>query len=162
PLSVASYSTWRNSLAHRRESVSRSVRKSDNQVAEYTLQTSTSDSELREASITLAAPELVPVRCHFVFKDDAWLEVSIVPESGGDPPVPVPSNDQHADRDRDTAERELKVRLAIDQLSADAGLPVTVEVDSVTGSIAVTPYGLAPDQEAFLKIRLQPIDSVTL
>jgi hypothetical protein len=63
--------------------------------------------------------------------------------------------------DRQLAERELAVRLAIDALSNDMPVPVSVEV-APEGSIIVTPYHLSQEQERQLSASLSGKEGVLL
>jgi hypothetical protein len=159
PLSPSSYARWRNSLENRRDYVETGPERT-------ILRTTTQDSSLREARLTLAAPDLTPVSGRFEFDDREWVEISVLPESSSGA-VAAPAAPQPAAPGLPQApepplvERELQVRLAIDRLSPEAGLPVTVEV-SADGRIVVTPYGLPPELGRQLEASLAGIPNVTL
>jgi hypothetical protein len=166
PLNVATYSRWRNTLHRKTDRVEVAGAQHDSR--QYTIRTSTSDSELQEAALTLDAARLAPVKCKFVFKDQEWVEISALPDSASEatvaPVTPtIPSSPPPAAPPQPAlAQRELRVWLAIDQLSgASSGLPIAVEVEP-GDRILVTPYGLAPEQEQQLRTDLAGISGVTV
>jgi hypothetical protein len=159
PLSAGSYARWRDSLARRSDYLTATD-------GGTTIHTATEDSTLREAELTLAGGDLTPLAGRFEFEDEQWVAISVLPEST-DGAVSAPAAPQPAAPvlpqapEPPLVERELRVRLAIDRLSAEAGLPVTVEVQA-DGRIVVTPYGLAPDLGRQLQASLAGIPNVTL
>ncbi len=159
PLSAAAYQRWRSQLANRRDYVEAAPERT-------TVRTTTSDGPLEEASLTLRAPDLAPESGKFQFQDQERVEISVLPESTSGA-VSAPSAPQPAapalpqSPEPPLIERELHVRLAIDRLSAEAGLPVTVEV-LADGRIVVTPYGLPPELGRQLEASLTGISNVTL
>jgi hypothetical protein len=165
PLNVATYSRWRNTLRRKTDRVEVAGAQHDSR--QYTIRTSTSDSELQEAALTLDAARLAPVNCKFVFKDQEWVEISALPDSPNEgaaapvtPILPSPSPTA-APPQPSLAQRELSVWLAIDELSGDAGVPIAVAVDP-EDQILVTPYGLPPEHEQQLRTSLAGISGVTV
>jgi hypothetical protein len=150
PLSAAAFRTWRDQLRQKTDRVSQS---GGHEPIQYRVETSTTDSVLRDASIVFEGPELTPVGLRLVFDDGGWMEITALPEAPAtvpaspDPtPTKVPAVPETPDTGRQLAERELAVRLAIDALSTGTPAPVSVEV-APEGSIVVTPYHLSPEQE---------------
>ncbi len=163
PLSAAAFWGWREQLRHKTDRVSESA-----QPAQYRLETITADTPLRDASIVFAGPDLTPVSLRLLFDGGTWVEITALPEpapttpatiEGGPAKVPAPPDPRETDRQ--LAERELAVRLAIAALSDNTPVPVTVEV-APQGSIIVTPYHLSPQQERQLRESLAGREGVLL
>ena len=83
--------------------------------AQYRLETSTTDSALREASIVFEGPDLTPVSLRLVFDDGEWVEITALPEPPATvaalrDPSPAKMAVTTAPRftDRQIAERELE------------------------------------------------------
>jgi len=160
PVSADSYSAWRRRLARKTDDVVETT-------ADYTIRTTTPEGALREASLQLQAKDLAPVGGRFVFADEDWVEISVLPEThdAAESQLPAQAPPQApADAGHPMpplGERELHVRIAIDQLFAEAGAPIEVE-PAAGDRILVTPYGLAPDQDRQLRERLETIEGVTV
>jgi hypothetical protein len=163
PLSAAAFRGWREQLPHKTDRLSES-----GEPIQYRLETTTTDSAVQAASIIFEGPDLTPVSLRLVFDGGGWVEITAIPEapatasaapdraSAKVPAVPEP----HV-TDRQLAERELAVRLAIDTLSNETPAPVTVEVTR-EGSIIVTPYHLSPEQGRQLSESLSGKEGVLL
>jgi hypothetical protein len=163
PLSAAAFRGWREQLRQKTDRLSES-----SEPVQYRLETTTTDNALRDASIVFEGPDLTPVSLRLVFDGGGWVEITAIPEipatapavldrsPGRVPPAPEPRI-----TDRQLAERELSVRLAIDALSNNTPAPVTVEV-AREGSIIVTPYHLSPEQVRQLNESLSGKEGVLL
>jgi hypothetical protein len=171
PLNPDAFGNWRNSLANKIDRVAVTARETNGEPKEYTVDTSTPESGLREAALTVEAKNLLPVSGKFQFADSEWVEIAAVPDApeAAVPPAPVPSVEPApapappvTARPRlsaaELAEREIEVRAAIDRTRADAGEPVGIETES--GNVVVTIYNLAPQQEGQLRASLEGMDGV--
>jgi hypothetical protein len=163
PLSAAAFRGWREQLRQKSDHLSES-----GEPAQYRLETTTTDNALRDASIVFEGPDLTPVSLRLVFDGGGWVEITAIPEAPATVPAEldraparVPAVPELRVTDRQLAERELAVRLAIDALSKNTPVPVTVEV-AREGSIIVTPYHLSPEQEHQLSESLSGKEGVLL
>jgi hypothetical protein len=165
PLSAAAFRGWREQLRQKTDRVSQA---GEREPVQYRIETKTTDSILRHASIVFEGPELTPVSLRLVFDDGAWMEITALPDAPAtlpalaDPtPTKVPAVPETHVTGRQLAERELAVRLAIDALSNGTPAPVSVEVEP-EGGIIVTPYQLSPEQEHQLDQSLTGTEGVRL
>jgi anti-sigma factor RsiW len=160
PLSAQSFQSWRNQLADKRDRVVE-----ENQA--YQIETSTSASELRQASLKLRAADLRPVEERLEFSNQEWVEITEVSDDAvppapisagadarrvaGNPSVPSSetSNAAVTPVPAASAADELKVIAALHDVGADLGDPVDV---SRSGSeVVVTGTGLAPGRQQEIK-----------
>jgi len=170
PLNPVSYSNWRNQLHRRKEEVSIKRDPATERAEQYSIRTTTDDSALREAVLTLAAPAPSPTGARFVFADQEWVEVVRVPDTSEEiapREIPVKPAEKLPDVAKSDAlepsltEREFRVRQAIDRLRAGAGTPIGVEIQP-GGEIAVTTYDLNLEQERALEASLARLAGVTV
>lgn len=173
PLSVQSYSDWRQGLKQKTSSVLPDRDERTGQ-PEQRIETTTIGGELQEASLSLDA-SLAPVRGLFRFPDEEWVEITIAPDPAPSRPSTVYAGSPAATPQPETvssaagsatssdpvAMRELSVRLAIDALNPGASNPIEVNVEPA-GGIVVTTYGLGPELEKQLRAGLEPIQGVSL
>jgi len=160
PLSAAAFREWRGQLRNKADHVTES-----SEPAQVRLETTSTDSALRDATIVFDRPDLTPVSLRLVFDGGGWVEITAIPEAPAavaaalDPvSAKLPPTPEANAPDRQLAERELAVRLAIDALS-NTPLPVAVEVGR-EGSIVVMPYHLSADQERQLRDSLSGKEGV--
>lgn len=165
PLSAAAFRGWREQLRQKTDRVSES-----GEPVQYRIETSTTDSALRDASIVFEGPDLTPVSLRLVFDGGEWVEITTLPDTPAMATIPAVPDPAPAKTsvlpepritDRQIAQRELTVRLSIDELSHDTPLPVSVEV-AHEGSIIVTPYHLSQEQERQLTASLSGKEGVLL
>ena len=160
PLSAQSFQSWRNQLADKRDRVVE-----ENQA--YQIETSTSGSELRQASLKLRAADLRPMEERLEFSNQEWVEITEVSDDAvppapistgadarrvaGNPSVPSSetSNAAVTPVPAASAADELQVIAALHDVGADLGDPVDV---SRSGSeVVVTGTGLAPGRQQEIK-----------
>ena len=163
PLSAAAFRGWRDQLRQKTDRVSES-----REPAQYRLETTTAENVVRNASIVFEGPELTPVSLRLVFDGGGWVEITALPEAPATElalrdhaPPKTPVIAQPRLTDRQLADRELAVRLAIDALSNDTPAPVGVEA-APDGSIIVTPYHLSQEQERQLNASLSGKEGVVV
>jgi len=160
PLSASAYTQWREGLKSRSAKVTEDH---DNAV----IGTTTRDSSLIEASLTLAMPDMSVTRGVFRFADQETVEISVLPEMVGEAaPTVIPQIRPVAaapvkSEEIPLPQRELKVWVAIDSLNAGAGAPISVEVES-DGGIVVTGYSLTARREDALRASLDGIPGVAV
>ena len=163
PLSAQSFQSWRNQLADKRDQVIE-----ENQA--YQIETSTSASELRQATLKLRAADLRPLEERLEFSNQEWVEITEVPDDAV-PPAPIsasgetrrpagnpaaPANEISsavvAPPPSASAADELQVIAALHDVGADLGDPVQV---SRSGSeVVVSGIGLAPGRQQEIKSAL--------
>ena len=175
PLNPAAFAEWRESRRHKTDVVL--VRPSPRTEAanEYTIRTTTAEGELREASLTIEAPAMLPVGARFVFANSDWIEVAELPEiaAPAEPTLmastvrsPVPSATKTDIGDPvpveiNLASRELRVRAAIDTLNLPAGEPIGIDMDD-RDQIVVTSYALGSQDLNRLRASVLAMEGVTV
>src|SRR5262249_55339299 len=75
PLSPAEFQGWREQLKQKTDHVSE-----PGEPTQYRLQTTTTESALRDASIVFEGPDLTPVSLRLVFDGGGWVEITPIPE----------------------------------------------------------------------------------
>jgi anti-sigma factor RsiW len=160
PLSAQSFQSWRNQLADKRDQVIE-----ENQT--YQIETSSSTSELRQATLKLRAADLRPVEERLEFSNQEWVEITEVPDDAV-PPAPIgagadarraagsptapPSETSNAvvtSAPEASAADELQVIAALHDVGADLGDPV--EVSRSGSEVVVSGTGLAPARQQEIK-----------
>jgi anti-sigma factor RsiW len=156
PLSAQSFQSWRNQLADKSDRVIE-----ENQA--YRIETRTSASELRQATLKLRAADLQPVEERLEFSNQEWVEITEAPDDAA-PPAPISasvetrrapgntsvpssetSNAAITSAPEASAADELQVIAALHDVGADLGDPVDV---SRSGSeVVVSGTGLAPGRQ---------------
>jgi anti-sigma factor RsiW len=163
PLSAQSFQAWRSQLADKRDHVIE-----ENQA--YEIETSTSASELRQATLKLRAADLRPVEERLEFSNQEWVEITEVADDAV-PPVPISasgetrrpagnprvpsseaSNDAITSAPAASAADELQVIAALHDVGADLGDPV--EVSRSGSEVVVSGIGLAPGRQQQIKSAL--------
>lgn len=160
PLSAQSFQSWRNQLADKRDRVIE-----ENQT--YQIETSTSTSELRQATLKLRAADLRPVEERLEFSNQEWVEITEVPDdavppapisagadprrAAGNPSVPSSetSNAAITSAPKASAADELQVIAALHDVGADLGDPV--EVSRSGSEVVVSGTGLAQGRQQEIK-----------
>ncbi|MDZ4802457.1 MAG: zf-HC2 domain-containing protein [Bryobacteraceae bacterium] len=162
PLDPTSFAEWRDGLAHKEDQVRELPGKL------YHLTTSTKDSLLEEASITIRAADMHAVETTFRFRGDEYVEVS----EAGEEPAPV-APQQTAKNVAPTVatpvpvkpvgpSEELRVVAAIHAIQADLGDPVEIMRDEERGRIVVSALGADPDRQAQLRTAVSSLGNVEL
>jgi len=176
PVSPRAFSEWRDGVKHKTDRVL-VLPASSSAPKQITIQTTAKESLLQYASLTVDASSLLPVRARFVFGDEDWVEISVMPgflpdaEIAGSPgeAQPKSANVNEARTlvppapaiDRNLASSELAVWLVADRLDDPMGEPVRLDIRK--GSrISVTPFSLNAGQLQKLTADLQGIPGVNL
>jgi anti-sigma factor RsiW len=163
PLSAQSFQSWRSQLADKRDQVI-----AENQV--YQIETNTSASELRQATLKLRAADLRPLEERLEFSNQEWVEITEVPDDAA-PPAPISANGETrrpsgnprvpssetsnaaiASSPAASAADELQVISALHDLGADLGDPVQVSRSGT--EVVVSGIGLAPGRQQEIKSAL--------
>lgn len=149
PLSVRSYSAWRQSVTVRRDSV-------DVQPQLYVVHTEPAEGALREATISLRKSDLQPVACHLQFRSDEEIEVAGMDEQPETPtaaePPRIATELKQETPAAPAASLELEVSAVLHRIGADLGDPV--EIEQTGGKIVVTATGLDPRKSEQLRAAL--------
>ncbi len=170
PLNPAAFAEWRDSRRHKLDVVLVLPSPRTEAASGYTIRTTTPDGELRQASLTIEAPAMLPVGARFVFANQDWIEISTIPEvaapvelaMGTRRPVPfVERTDvgEPVPGEINLASRELRVRTAIDALNLPAGEPIGIEIDD-RNQIVVTSYALGAQDLNRLRASVQGIEGL--
>lgn len=174
PMSPRAFSEWRNRVKHKSDRVLVSPA-SSTAPKQFTIQTKTRENILEDASLTVDAASLLPVRARFVFSGENWIEISVVPDlspeaemavlpgrtlpksaEGGEPRGVLPPSETGYQ-----ASTELAVWLIADGLNDPKGEPIRMDIRG--GSrISVTPYSLNRGQLQQLSANLQDLPGVDL
>jgi hypothetical protein len=168
PMSPRAFSAWRNSVKHKSDRVLVSPATST-APKQFTIQTTAQENILEDASLTVDAASLLPVRARFVFAGDDWIEISVIPslppesETAGLPgrTLPKPMGDSPAKETDRHVSAELAVWLIADRLSDPTGEPIRLDIRG-GHRISVTSYSLSAGQLQQLSAGLQGIPSVDL
>jgi len=175
PVSPRAFSQWRDGVKHKADEVVVSPA-SSSEPKQITIQTTTQESLLQYASLTVDATSLLPVRAKFDFGEQDWVEISVIPgflpdaEMAGTPtgappksanisntrtelPTPPPT--------RSLAPSELAVWLIADRLSDPMGEPIRLDIRNAS-RISVTPISLNTRQLQQLAANMQSIPDVDL
>jgi len=161
PLSAQSFQAWRNQLTDKRDQVS------DEQQS-YRIETSTDESDLRRARLTLRTADLTPVEERLEFSNQEWVEITEVaddsappvssiagekdersPAGNLKPPVAEAPNAVTARGRPASAAEELQVLAALHDMGADLGDPV--EVSRSGTDVLVSGVGIAPARQEEIK-----------
>jgi hypothetical protein len=154
PLSAQSFSAWRSHLSHFQDAVA-------SQPNSYDIKTTTEDSELVSATLTLRAADLEPIEGRFEFRNRDWVEMTelvdqqtnpasnVAGTAGGTPRQPGVSPDP-LNVPAETAappafSEELQVVSALHRLGADLGDPL--EISREGGQVLVSGTGIPPQRQ---------------
>jgi len=145
PLSARSFSSWRKSLPQKEDAVTLISAAGGRKF--YRVQTSTSESILRSASLTLQAESYHPTKVDlsFVGQDPVELSEQTEPPKNGLEVVqaPAPMVMPKVIESPATPEDELRVFAALDAMGAEAEEPIDVKMDMEHHSVLLTGMGLA-------------------
>lgn len=175
PLNPAAFAEWRDSRRHKTDVVLVRPSPRTKAVNEYIIRTTTAEGELREASLTIESPAMLPVGARFVFANSDWIEISELPEvtPPSEPTLiastlrsPLPSLPKTDMGDPVPVEiilasRELQVRAAIDALNLPPGEPIAIEPDD-RNQIVITAYALSVQDLNRLRASIQAMEGVTM
>jgi len=158
PLSARSFASWRDTLAEKRDQVTKVEDTARPANHWFRIRTTTQSSSLVEASIKLRGGDLRPIESEFHFRDREWVNIAELEENDPTPPLapavemaarePAPSpppvgTPVRAERELPaTPGDELRVLAALHRLNADLGEPV--EVKRSASEVLVTGIGVNP------------------
>jgi hypothetical protein len=150
PLSVRSFSAWREQLPAKQDRVRASE-------GIYEIHTTTESSTLAEAVLVLDAHDLHPLRETLQFTTE---RVEIAPEDTVESaaPVPAPAGVTPSSAGAGGAALELRVVAALHAIGADLGEPV--QVWRRDAEVVVEATGLTPAREKQVRDALAPIAGV--
>ena len=163
PLSARSFAAWRNQLRDKRDQVF-SFDGEDGNSRFYRLRTDTSQGLLRTASLTLRADTFHPVEGRFRFEheDDLMMvDSGEMPAAAPTAAAQTPVRQKAAVETRVTPEDELRVFAALNAISADAGEPLTVEVDATREHVVVNGVGIPDNRQREIRNALATIPNAT-
>lgn len=150
PLSARSFATWRGQLRNKHDQVV-SLNSGDGRDRLYRVRTDTTDGVLRVASLTLRADTLHPVDGWFHFENDEDVRMAEAGEMPAERPI-TPSAKTASPQMRQverkvSPEDELRVFAALDAVGADAGEPVSVNIDPSQQRVIVSGIGVPQDRQ---------------
>jgi hypothetical protein len=152
PLSASAFAAWRDQLSRKQDEVVSGTNS-------YDIKTTTADSELVSATLTLRTTDLEPLQGRFEFRNREWVEMTELvdqqtnpasnvagatggtPRQPGVPPGPSLSMPAVAPESSSFSE-ELQVAAALHQIGADLGEPI--EINREGGHIVVSVPGFPP------------------
>lgn len=164
PLSARSFAAWRSRLRDKRDQVT-SIRSDDRGERLYRLRTETSHGILRVASLTLHSDTLDPVRGAFHFEDQEEVtitEAGAMPESRPELTAKKAPAGRPIIETKVTPKEELRVFAALNSIGADAGEPLTVDVDPSKHHIVVSGVGIPREREQEIRQALAGLPKTTL
>ncbi len=170
PLSAAAYSEWRDRLPGKKDQV---VSTPDS----YDIITTTADSELVRATLTLRATDLEALRGRFEFRNREWVEMTelvdqqttpaptVAGAAGGRPRhpgiPPGPSLEPAAAAPESSSfSEELQVAAALHQIGADLGEPI--EISREAGQIVVSGSGIPSPRQQQIHSQLDRLPHVVV
>jgi hypothetical protein len=168
PLSAKSFAAWHDQLLEKRDEV-RSVDQDESAgVAVYVIKTSTLTSTLRNATLTLRARDLRPMREMLEFTSDT-VEITDMPEASGSEvagtsarsgsrPAGAPARVMAPGNVVSPVRQELQVFMALHRIRADLGEPI--EIRQSGSELLVIGTGLAATRKEQLKAALAEISGV--
>lgn len=165
PLSARSFAAWRKQLPDKRDQVL-SIQDTDGKNRFYRLETETPTGVLRMAVLTLQADTLNPVKgaFHFERHNDVTIE-----DAGEMPQLPTELETNKNRAAEQTAvvkqvgpEEELRVFAALNAIGADAGEPVTVDINRSKQQINVVGLGLSANREQQIRQALALIPNLAM
>jgi hypothetical protein len=159
PLSATSFANWRNRLADKSDEVTTVLDRLDPGRSRYRIRTSTTSSELTQATLQLQMEDLRPVEGMLEFRGHEAVEISGVADTLAVTPVPTPAPTPVPPSATQRPEpivaespleivrpatpgEELQVFAVLRRLGADLGEPVEVRRDE--DQIRVTGVGVDP------------------
>lgn len=155
PLSAASFASWRDGLAEKRDEVSTIGEAGASLANRYRIRTTTNSSELIEATLELTVRDLRPVESKLHFRGQEVVELaelantapnvsrSTAPATALTPSLATAKPHLSSDVLRPaTPGEELKVFAVLHRLGADLGEPV--EITRNGGQVVVTGVGVSP------------------
>ncbi len=159
PLSARSYQAWRDQLSDKRDEVTTISDQRTPGTEYYRIRTTSTSSELQEATLKLAVRDLRPVEGTLQFRNQEWVEITELPDETNPasgmisaaaptpraPAPPAPKTGAHEDTVASaTLGQELQVLAALHRVGADLGEPI--QVSRAGGRILVAGVGIATER----------------
>jgi hypothetical protein len=170
PLSASTYAKWHDALLRKVDEVATA------DPAVYSLRTTTDDSELIHATLTLRKSDLEPVQARFEFRDHQWVEMTELADQPEDRTSAVAGATGGASRQPGAppnlsstpspaletagANEELQVVAAMHRIGADLGEPI--EITREAGGIMVTGAGIPVERQQQIHSQLDRLPHVTV
>ncbi len=166
PLSARSYASWRDQLSEKRDEVETVT---DGGSSLYRIRTTTPAGSLAEATITLRAQDLAPVRGTFQFRGSEWVEITEAPVPAPEPasathevaralPLAAPEPVVSAPPAAPGPSEELEALAALHEIGADLGEPL--ELTRTDRGLVVTGTGIDPQRQEQVRASLAGIPDV--
>lgn len=160
PMSARSYVRWRAQLRDKQDHVT--VVRNAREQKQFRVETRTSSSSLRDASLTLNESDLRAVAARFDFASGEAVRME---ESAELPPSLPPSSVSSRSRtsvaeEPASPEDTLRVLDALNRIGADAGDPVDVTLDRSKGVVVVRMDGVSPVRKQQISAALHGIPRV--
>ena len=169
PLSAQAFAAWRDQLPRKQDAVVSGTNS-------YDITTTTTDSELVRASLTLRTTDLEPLQGRFEFRNQEWVEVtelvdqqtlpaSIVAGAAGGTPrqpgvAPGPSAPTAAAPESSSFSEELQVAAALHRIGADLGEPI--EITREGGQIVVSGSAIPMERQQQIHGQLDRLPRVVV
>lgn len=169
PLSPSSFAAWRDQLSHKQDAVVSTANS-------YDIKTTTPDSELVSATLTLRTTDLAPLQGRFEFRNREWVEMTELvdqqtnpasnvagatggkPRQPGVPPGPYLSTAPTSEPS--PFSEELQVAAALHQIGADLGEPI--EINREGGQIVVSGSGIPSQRQQQIHGQLDRLPHVVV
>jgi len=170
PLSASAFAAWRDQLSRKQDEVVAGTNS-------YDIKTTTADSELVSATLTLRTTDLEPLQGRFEFRNREWVEMTELvdqqtnpaskvagatggtPRQPGVPPGPSLSTPPAAAEPSSFSE-ELQVAAALHQIGADLGEPI--EINREGGQIVVSGSGIPSHRQQQIHGQLDRLPHVVV
>jgi hypothetical protein len=170
PLSASAFAAWRDQLTRKHDEVVSAPNS-------YDIKTTTADSELVSATLTLRTTDLEPLQGRFEFRNREWVEMTelvdqqttpastVAGATGGLPRQPgVPSGPSlsiaAAVPEPSSFSEELQVAAALHQIGADLGEPI--EISREGGQIVVSGSGIPSQRQLQIHGQLDRLPHVVV
>lgn len=170
PLSARAYASWRDQLSEKRDEVETL---GDGGSTLYRIRTKTPAGSLAEATITLRAQDLAPVRGTFQFRGSEWVEITEAPAPALTPEPAAPAHEvasalPAAEREPAVSaplrapgpSEELEALAALHEIGADLGEPL--ELTRTDRGLVVTGTGIDPQRQEQVRASLARVPEVQM
>ena len=170
PLSASAFAAWRDQLSRKQDEVVSGTNS-------YDIKTTTADSELVSATLTLRTTDLAPLQGRFEFRNREWVEMTelvdqqtnpasnVAGAAGGTPRQPGLSSGPSlstpaAAPESSSFSEELQVAAALHQIGADLGEPI--EINREGGQIVVSGSGIPSQRQRQIHGQLDRLPHVVV
>ena len=170
PLSASAFAAWRDQLSRKQDEVVSGANS-------YDIKTTTDDSELVSATLTLRTTDMDPLHGRFEFRNREWVEMTelvdqqtnpasnVAGATGGMPRQPGLSSGPSlstpaAAPESSSFSEELQVAAALHQIGADLGEPI--EINREGGRIVVSGSGIPAQRQQQIHGQLDRLPHVVV